>query len=134
MEDKHKLKMLSEHIEQLDGNMDVPLLSANSTFKDGIRNPIDQNNKPIEEENYQSHALTALPPAKDGPEIKMIDKHIQDLDPKMLANMSVKELSDLNAKITRKVGLEMQLKLMPPCDVSYLKLAVSKFIMKHMKV
>ena len=47
--------------------------------------------------------------------------------------MSEKELSDLNAKIFRLVTCEMQLKRKPPCDISYLKLAVSKIIKKHMK-
>ena len=94
MEDKHTVKISSEYIEQLDVNIDVSLFSANSTFNDGFKNPFDQINKPFEEEHDLFHAPTAS----------------------QLVNMSVKELFDLNAKISRKVMLEMQLKLMPLCE------------------
>ena len=133
MDAMHKVKIPSEHIEQLDGHKDVSLPSANSTFKDRPKNPTDQSNKYIEEEHDLPHTPTVINPTKDGPEIKMIDNRLQDLDPKTLANMSVKELSDLNVKISRNVSLEMQLKLMPPCDQSNLKLAVSNMIKKHIK-
>ena len=70
METMHKkVKSSSDHIEQLDGQIDVSLPSGNSTFKDGFKTPSDKNNKPIEEENDLAHA-----PTEDGPEIKMIFK------------------------------------------------------------
>ena len=115
----HKLKRSSEHIEQLDGHTDVPLPSANSTIKNGPKNPINQTNKPIDEEHDLSHTPTAINQAKGGPEIKMIDNRLQEIHTKKLANMSARELSNLNAKISRNVMLEMQLRLMPPCDKSY---------------
>ena len=55
MEGMHKVKISSEHIEQLDGHIDVSLFSAYSTFKDGLENPIDQINKLIEQENDSTH-------------------------------------------------------------------------------
>ena len=133
MDSMHKVKISSEHIEQLYGHTDVSLPSANSTLKDWLKTPTDQSIKSIEEEHDLSHTSTVINPTKDSPEIKMIDNCLQDLDPKTLGNMSVKELSDLNAKISRNVTLEMQLKLKPPCDQSNLKLAVSNIIKKHIK-
>ena len=129
IENMHKVKRSSEHIEQLDGHIEVSVPSANSTFKDGFKNP----NKPIEDNNDSSHAPTAITQTKDGPEIEMIHNRIKEIDPKMLETMCEKELSDLNAKIFRSVTCEMQLKRKPPCDISYLKLAVSKIMKKHMK-
>ena len=43
------------------------------------------------------------------------------------------ELNDLTKEISRKVGLEMKLKLIPECDSSNLKSAVSNTLKKHMK-
>jgi hypothetical protein len=133
IENMHKVGRSSEHIEQLDGHIEVSVPLANSTCKDGFKTPNDQLNKPVKDYNDSSHALKAITPTKDGPEIEMIHKRIQELDPKMLETMSEKELSDLNAKIFRSVTCEMQLRRKPPCDISYLKLAVSKIIKKHMK-
>ena len=134
MEYVHKGERSSEHIEQLDGHNENSLPSSNSFFKDGLKSPIDQINEPIDEENDLAHGQTAKNPPKDGPEIKMIEKRMQELDPEILSQMSTKELLDLNAKISRNITLEMQLKRIPPCDSSNLKLAVSKFMKKHMKV
>ena len=58
---------------------------------------------------------------------------MQELDPEILLHMSSKELSDLNAKMSRNIKLEMQLKRIPPCDISNLKWAVSKFMEEHIK-
>ena len=129
IENMHKVKRSSEHIEQLDGHIEVSVPSANSAFKDGFKNP----NKPIEDNNDSSHAPKVITQTKDGPEIEMIHNRIKEIDPKMLETLCEKELSDLNAKIFRSVTCEMQLKRKPPCDISYLKLAVSKIIKKHMK-
>ena len=65
--------------------------------------------------------------------MKIINNYFKRMDSKNLKNMCAEELNDLTKEISRKVGLEMKLKLMPECDSSNLELAVSNTLKKHMK-
>ena len=67
------------------------------------------------------------------PVMKIINKYFKRMNSKNLKNICTEELNDLTKEIHRKVGLEMKLKLMPECDSSNLKLAVSNTLKKHMK-
>ena len=65
--------------------------------------------------------------------MKKINNYCKCMDSKNLKNICAKDLNDLTKEISRKVGLEMKLKLMPECDSSNLKSAVSNTLKKHMK-
>ena len=67
------------------------------------------------------------------PVMKIINNYFRRMDSENLKNMCEEELNDLTKEISRKVGLEMKLKLMPECDSSNLKSAVSNTLKKHMK-
>ena len=112
MEHTHRANTSFETIEQLDGQTDNSVSFNKSTYKDVLEKPSKLVKEPV---------------------MKIINNYFRRMDSENLKNMCAEELNDLTKEISRKVGLEMKLKLMPECDSSNLKLAVSNTLKKHMK-
>ena len=112
MEHTHRANTSFETIEQLDGQTDNSVSFNKSTYKDVLEKPSKLVKEPV---------------------MKIINNYFRRMDSENLKNMCAEELNDLTKEISRKVGLEMKLKLMPECDSSNLKSAVSNTLKKHMK-
>ena len=112
MEHTHRANASFEPIEQLDGLTDNPVSFDQSTFKEVLEKSSELVKEPV---------------------MKIINNYFKRMDSKNLKNMCTEEMNDLTKEISQKVRLEMKLKLMPECDSSNLKLAVSNTLKKHMK-